>query len=355
MNWLNVGYGAASSGIDTGLGMLNSWFNGYIDHKYWQKRYDITRQDYLADRQHQEEYNSPANQMKLLAEAGLNPNLIYGQKGGVGASGTSNAQQQSAPFGGRSSNTTGVAMNAAALAQSDQLMAQSNRTKAETRLINMQADWYGTLQGKQVDFLNSQIDRINQEVKESEARIEAIAQDIKVGKSTVSKQDSETMLNFYKTYLTEVETQLKQKQISTEEALQSQMAAQTALYSEQVWTEIAKRDQISAQTWLTYAQEEYQQLMNEITSSNLDLTIQANKEELLHKIADFGVRKGIVGNKAYQWASALAPLINSYIDSAKDLNSIGLDWYKAVNQKRSGMKIQFEDIKRIASYMAHDM
>lgn len=351
MSWSKVGFGAASSAVDTGLGMLNSWFNGYIDQKYWQKRYDITRQDYLADRQHQEEYNSPANQMKLLAEAGLNPNLIYGQKGGVGASGTSNAQQQSAPFGGRNSNTTGVAMNAAALAQSDQLMAQSNRTKAETRLINMQADWYSTLQGKQVDFLNSQIDRINQEVKESEARIEAIAQDIKVGKSTVSKQDSETMLNFYRTYLTETETQLKQKQISTEEALQAQMAAQTALYSQQVWTEIAKRDQISAQTWLTYAQEEYQQLMNEITSSNLDLTIESNKEELLYKIADFGIRKGIVGNQAYQWAAAIAPLVNQYAESARDLNSIGVDWYNAINRKNGGFKISAGDIIKIANKM----
>lgn len=351
MKWLGVGTGTVSSAIDTGLGMLNSYFNAEMDHKYWQKRYDITRQDYLADRQHQEEYNSPANQMKLLAKAGLNPNLIYGQKGGVGASGTFNAQQQSAPFGGRSSNTTSVAMNAAALAQSDQLMAQSNRTKAETRLINMQADWYGTMQGKQVDFLNSQIDRINQEVKESEARIEAIAQDIKVGKSTVSKQDSETMLNFYRTFLTETETQLKQKQISTEEALQAQMAAQTALYSQQVWTEIAKRDQMSAQTWLTYAQEEYQQLMNEITSSNLDFTIESNKEELLYKIADFGKRKGIVGNQAYQWAAAIAPLVNQYAESARDLNSIGVDWYKAVNRKNGGFKISAGDIIKIANKM----
>lgn len=43
--------------------------------KWTRKMYDIQRSDYLSDR----EYNNPANQMQRFRDAGLNPNLIYGQ------------------------------------------------------------------------------------------------------------------------------------------------------------------------------------------------------------------------------------------------------------------------------------
>lgn len=352
MDWAGLGFSSLQKTFDLGFDSLGSLISGAIDHRYWNKKYDKTRKDFLADRAHQEEYNSPTAQMQRLADAGLNPNLIYGQKGAAATGGSTQAQQQSAPAGGRGSNTASVAMMAAANAQRDQTLAQANRTKAETRLINMQADWYGTQQGKQIEFLNSQIDMINQNIKESESRIDKIAQDIKVGKSAVSKQDSETMLNFYRSYLTETETQLKQKQISTEEALQSQMAAFTALYSEQVWTEIAKRDNISAQTWLIYTQDDYQTLLNEILSANKDYTIEANKEELLYKIADFGSKKGIVSSEAYQWAAALAPLIRDYVASSRDLSGIGVDWYKAMNPSgRKGINLNAGDFMKIASML----
>lgn len=47
--------------------------------KWAAERYNIQRADSLADWEMQNQYNSPAAQMKRLKEAGLNPNLIYGQ------------------------------------------------------------------------------------------------------------------------------------------------------------------------------------------------------------------------------------------------------------------------------------
>lgn len=47
--------------------------------KFAREMYDRQRSDALADYAMQNEYNSPVSQMKRFKEAGLNPNLIYGQ------------------------------------------------------------------------------------------------------------------------------------------------------------------------------------------------------------------------------------------------------------------------------------
>lgn len=47
---------------------------------YSREMYDKQRADALADWNRQNEYNSPAAQMTRFKEAGLNPNLIYGQQ-----------------------------------------------------------------------------------------------------------------------------------------------------------------------------------------------------------------------------------------------------------------------------------
>lgn len=46
--------------------------------KYAEQRYNVERRDALADFNSQNTYNSPAEQMKRLKMAGLNPNLVYG-------------------------------------------------------------------------------------------------------------------------------------------------------------------------------------------------------------------------------------------------------------------------------------
>lgn len=48
------------------------------EKQYGKKMYERQRADSLADWHMQNEYNSPAAQMKRLKEGGLNPNLVYG-------------------------------------------------------------------------------------------------------------------------------------------------------------------------------------------------------------------------------------------------------------------------------------
>lgn len=67
---------------------VNAFAQGKMNKKtrQWnEKMYGLQRQHALADWAMQNEYNSPANQMKRFQAAGLNPNLIYGQsnEGGI--------------------------------------------------------------------------------------------------------------------------------------------------------------------------------------------------------------------------------------------------------------------------------
>jgi len=71
--------GAALIGAGTsGVNMLSQTLNNQAQRKWNEKMYGIQRQDALADWQMQNAYNSPQAQMERLKEAGLNPNLVYG-------------------------------------------------------------------------------------------------------------------------------------------------------------------------------------------------------------------------------------------------------------------------------------
>lgn len=67
--------------ISQGANSIFGIASDLINRKYNRKMYEKQRADALADWNMQNEYNSPAAQMKRLKEAGLNPNLVYGDGG----------------------------------------------------------------------------------------------------------------------------------------------------------------------------------------------------------------------------------------------------------------------------------
>ena len=69
-----VGLGS-QIGLSTGAELSNTFLNNYYSKKNTKKAYERD----LAFWNMQNEYNTPENQMARLKEAGLNPNLIYGQ------------------------------------------------------------------------------------------------------------------------------------------------------------------------------------------------------------------------------------------------------------------------------------
>lgn len=75
-------------------------------------------------------YNSPANQMRLFKEAGLNPNLVYGQMSDV-ASSPMHSGSGSAPGFAQMSNVMG-SVDPLTLAQSRLANAQADKLEVET-------------------------------------------------------------------------------------------------------------------------------------------------------------------------------------------------------------------------------
>ena len=61
------------------------------------KTYRKMRNDAILDRAHEEWYNSPEQQIKRLQEAGLNPNLVYGNGASAGVAGSVRESKQVTP------------------------------------------------------------------------------------------------------------------------------------------------------------------------------------------------------------------------------------------------------------------
>lgn len=80
-----------AAAIGAGAGIFSSILGGINDRKAYQR----DRRDAIADWHRNNEYNSPKAQMQRFQEAGLNPQLIYGQGTPGNASATPVQQQKS--------------------------------------------------------------------------------------------------------------------------------------------------------------------------------------------------------------------------------------------------------------------
>lgn len=80
----NVG-GAWSAGSGVLSSALNL-FGAYQQHKWQQEAYDRQLADNLAQWKRENEYDSPKNQIARMRQAGLNPDLMYGDVSPTGAS-----------------------------------------------------------------------------------------------------------------------------------------------------------------------------------------------------------------------------------------------------------------------------
>lgn len=72
-------WSAAASTVNTAMGALAQSSTNRRTREWNEKMYERQRNDALSDWRMQNEYNSPTAQMQRFRDAGLNPNLIYGQ------------------------------------------------------------------------------------------------------------------------------------------------------------------------------------------------------------------------------------------------------------------------------------
>ncbi|AXH75618.1 MAG: DNA pilot protein [Microviridae sp.] len=134
---------AGASLAGTGINAASQGAMNRKTRKWNEQRYGIERQDALADWHMQNAYNSPQSQMARLKEAGLNPNLVYGN----GATATSSQGVKNPDTKGWNPDAVqfdpGSAMGAYIDAQvkhanTDNLRVQKTVMEAEQRLKDAQ-------------------------------------------------------------------------------------------------------------------------------------------------------------------------------------------------------------------------
>lgn len=186
--------GAAAGGLMDGIGSL---FTIGAQKRAASTAYK--RQNEFWDRQNA--YNTPKAQMQRLKDAGLNPALMYGQGN------TGNAQNLS---GVQKANVQGpqLAQSAAAGAQMSLLNQQKQLMKEQGKaaLINASANFRNSLTSRKkykldkavtpytIQSMQTGIDKMNQEITESQARITNITVDNQLKSSGIKVNNKQSKL-----------------------------------------------------------------------------------------------------------------------------------------------------------------
>lgn len=133
--WTGV-IGAAGGIVGTAANAIWQGAMNKKTRKWNEKMYGVQRADALTDWNMQNAYNSPAEQMKRYKEAGLNPNLIYGQSNESGPirSTDANSWNPRAP----EIDLTGIGGNLKMVYDIVQTQAQTNKTLADAEVAKQQ-------------------------------------------------------------------------------------------------------------------------------------------------------------------------------------------------------------------------
>lgn len=281
------GQGVATSAANLGINAVGSVVSGLINNLFYKRNLDLQTQKQKELIDYQNEYNSPSAQMQRLLEAGLNPNLVYGSQAPAGISGNATAPSGHGP---ESYNTAdvGLAMLQAREmqrmdAEKEVLASQAAKNNAEARFTNAQADRYGEL--------------IDQQIHESEARVDKLASEIGVNESSAA-------YNIAKKNLAIADEEFRRSEISLQTYKKCRIIAETNLFRSQESLNRTKDYYTDMEGQITAIELEYQKLFYMPDGSMKDLAT-SEREALLNdfkkKAAVYAARIGIEGSKAAQW------------------------------------------------------
>ena len=105
-----LGQSAATSALGLGFNLIGNSVNGLMNNLFYRRNLDLQTQKQKELIDYQNEYNSPSAQMQRLAEAGLNPHLVYGSQAPAGISGNASAPSGAMPTGGFNTADVSAAM-----------------------------------------------------------------------------------------------------------------------------------------------------------------------------------------------------------------------------------------------------
>lgn len=190
-------------GIATGASILEGVMNPILtgiqnskNRRFAEYMYGKQRADALADWNMQNQYNSPAAQMARFKQAGLNPNLIYGQgneAATVRSSDFKEPNQQapqinSAPLTGalfgavelkqRQEQTNNLRLQGELMRQQTlQVIANTLRTGVMTETDKFNLSQTKQLAATNIEFRKAQVQELNTRMDETKARIGKIGAD----------------------------------------------------------------------------------------------------------------------------------------------------------------------------------
>lgn len=219
--------GAAAGSVIPGLGTaigaiggaaisaIGNFFSGRRNQRsqreLWEKEAAFSREERMQqqdwiERMNREAnaYNSPSNQMKLLKEAGLNPDLAYSSLSSAAANAPAPAQQAQTPVAGNYLPVNPFAPVGEALsglsmqkAQIDALKAGTNKTNKESKQLDITNE--ALPDQLRVELSNArkagkisdkQLEKMNEEIAQMQATTKSILENIKLIQVDVaSKQD----------------------------------------------------------------------------------------------------------------------------------------------------------------------
>lgn len=128
----------AVAGVSALAGAYANWRNNRnqkkqnkADREFQERMYDKQRADALADFERANAFNSPIQIMRRYKEAGINPNLVYGNASGA----TAAPIRSSTPTGG---NQTAPSVDGSFVGTSAQSYLASQQTMAQTENLSKQ-------------------------------------------------------------------------------------------------------------------------------------------------------------------------------------------------------------------------
>lgn len=221
-DWSNFGMSVAGNAATMGVNLLGQGLSGLMNNLFYRRNLDlqVQKQKELID--YQNAYNSPSAQMQRLSEAGLNPNLVYGSQAPAGQSGNASAPGANANPG--SYNSADIIAGMMQMQGIKEMESRINLQNANAEKARADAEYVNTQ--------NSQyLIQVNQNIKESNARIDELGSRIGLNKSSEE-------LNYAKKLLTVADEEYRRGQINLQQYEKQVMLAQCSMFLSQ--TELNK-------------------------------------------------------------------------------------------------------------------
>lgn len=329
-----------------GLNMLGSLISNATSNKMQKRAIEAQKQEnekaYLRNVEQwirETEYNNPVNQIKRLVEAGLNPNLAYGNLNNTASNNSPTAVPNDVSGIANIGSPVGSAMTAANLSQVEKTKAETENIKQNTEKQKQETE------GSRIDNLikdvesknavergKLQIEGLNLDNKNKEksaelldAQIDEIEKSIEEMDANISVLEVKAKEIGHEAYLKEVEGKWHDKYL---QAIISNYAAAAGLSNVQandiVKTQFLRMTNISADSSQKYANVNYM-----------------NGQRELMKTQGFAIEKQ---GQLYEEQSNAYKIQNAWNDNAWH------KWNKHVNEELGNLYLLTQTVGSVASW-----